>query len=81
MSKFLLFVFLNSFIYANQNMMAFFESIKKQERNLILENFKQEKALRFKLKSKPYFRKSSQKIQGNYQNKIRESKKQKGKCR
>jgi len=68
---FILSIFFNT-LNANDGMMAFFESIKKGERDLVLKSFKQERALHFKLKNRPFFRKNSHK-QGNYQHKRRES--------
>ena len=59
MYKILIAFLFTSFLSANDEMMAMFESIKKQERNLILQYFKQEKELRFKIKNKPHFYRNS----------------------
>ena len=68
MFKLFIIFLLTCSLFANSEMMLMFESIKKQERNLILQHFKQEKKLRSQLKNKPYFHRSNRK-QGNYQNK------------
>lgn len=77
MFKLLIILLLTLSLYANNEMMIIFESIKKQERDSILQHFKQEKELRSKLKSKPYFRRANHK-QGNYQNKKELSQKEQG---
>jgi len=55
MYKIFITLLFTSFLSANDAMMDMFESIKKHERDLILQYFKQEKELRFKIKNKPHF--------------------------
>lgn len=79
MFKLLSVILLSTLLSSNQEMMEMFESIKKQERALILQNFKEEKALRFNLRSKPRFYRGKSKKQANFQQKDGLSKKLKGK--
>ena len=61
MSKVVLLVLFTSFLYADEAMMALFESLKKQERESILNTFKQEKELRSHLRRKPSFHRKGRK--------------------
>ena len=68
MRSILLALVLCSVVSADDLMLSLFESLKKQERKIIIASFKQEKKLRSNLKSKPRFYRKKQKM-GNFQNK------------